>query len=120
MSANHDPGDYGQAGPQRTVSRHAIEDDLDRHALHDLDIVAGGIFRRQQCKGLTCAALNGIHVTLGVSCRAGIDADRDSLPGPNQVELCLLVIGRHPHGQGHDRHHLLSGVDVRTRCHLSL
>src|SRR6266516_6537126 len=38
-----------------------VEHNLDRHALHDLDIVACRILRREQAEPRACAGLNAIH-----------------------------------------------------------
>src|SRR5437763_7620042 len=38
-----------------------IEQDLDRHALHDLGEIAGGVFRRQQRKYLAAAGRNAVQ-----------------------------------------------------------
>src|SRR5690348_11620341 len=51
-SADLDAGHDRHAGPERmirVVGR--VEDDLHGNALHDLDVVAGGIFRWQQREG---------------------------------------------------------------------
>ena len=44
------------AGPEQHVGR-LVEHDLDRHALHDLDVIAGRVFRRQQAERRAAAGL---------------------------------------------------------------
>ena len=46
------------ARAERDVGRRIVEDDLDRHALDDLDVIAGGVLRRQQREG---GARSGLH-----------------------------------------------------------
>ena len=48
-------------GPEQNVGR-LVEHDLDRHALHDLDVIAGGVFRRQQAEGGAAAGLDTVDM----------------------------------------------------------
>ena len=44
--------------------RRPVEHDLDRHALHDLHVIAGGVLRRQQAEGRAAAGLDAVDVAV--------------------------------------------------------
>ena len=52
---------HRHAGADIDVGR-LVEHDLDRHALHHLDEVAGGVFGRQQAEGRAAAGLDAVDV----------------------------------------------------------
>ena len=93
------PGASGWARVGRLV-----EDDLDRHALDDLDVVAGGVFRRQQAEAGAGAGLDAVDVAAERPCR-GRRRRRCPPSGPGACrQLGLLEVGHHPdirrdHGQ---------------------
>src|SRR5947209_13568749 len=58
ISPHRDFRDHGHAWTQRAAAGHAVEYNLHRHPLHDLDVVAGCVFRRQQSERLPGSALN--------------------------------------------------------------
>src|SRR5262245_27771686 len=73
--------DDGKARAERAVALHSVEYDLDRYSLHDLHIVTGRVFRREQREGLPGPALNGIYMPFDVRIRARIDVNRCVLAG---------------------------------------
>jgi hypothetical protein len=76
--------------------------------LHDLDEVAGRIFRRQQAEGGAGAGLDRIDAAGELTIRIGIDPHLDRLAGPHAVKLRLLVVGDHPDIVGHEHHQALT------------
>ena len=87
---------------ERDVGRRIVQDDLDRHALDDLDVVAGRVFGRQQREGRAGAGLDAIEMAVEVAFRVGVDLQVDRLPRPHAVELRLLVVRHHPDLVGHE------------------
>src|SRR5260370_16407407 len=68
---------------------------LYRDPLHDLHIIAGGIFRRKQT-GLRCSgSAEAIHVPVVVPV-VGIYMDRHRLAHAHVLNLVLLIFGDHP------------------------
>ena len=65
----------GTENPAR-VAR-LVEDDLDRHALDHLHVVAGGVFRRQQREGGAAAGLKAVNAAVKNLAGRGIDIDLD-------------------------------------------
>src|SRR5579863_2337125 len=91
-----------------------VKADAHRDALHDLDVVAGGVLRRQQAEVCARRAGEAFHVTVVVAA-VSIDVDFHALARPHVPELCLLEVRRDPdvleRHQGHQRlsgHHVLA------------
>ena len=93
--------------PNRRHDRHAegqepidlgglVEDDLHRHALHHLDVVAGGVLRRQQAEAGAGAGLQTVDMAAQRPVGIGVDGDLDRLARPHVGKLRLLEVGRHP------------------------
>jgi hypothetical protein len=80
-------------------------EDLDRHALDDLDVIAGGILRRQRREGGAGSGLNAVDMAADREFRIGVDRERRRLSGPHAVELDLFEVRcgpdliPHEHGQ---------------------
>src|SRR5262245_28133668 len=72
-----------------------FEDDLHGHALHNLDVVAGGILRRQQAEFCTGRSGDAVDVPLEFAIEA-IDGDLRALPWLDALQLRFLVVGRDP------------------------
>src|SRR5260370_823590 len=87
---------------------------LYRDPLHDLHIIAGGIFRQKQA-GLTCSgSAEVIHVPVVVPV-VGIFMDRHRLAHAHVLNLVLLIVGDHPDIiQRHQRHQRLRGLYYLT------
>src|ERR1700679_1284576 len=73
-----------------------VDDDLHRHALNDLDEVAGGVFRREGREFRAGPELDAVAVALQPQLRVGIDPDIDVLTGPHVDELALFEVGGDP------------------------
>src|ERR1700691_5721828 len=97
-----------------------IDDDLHRHALNDLDEVAGGVLGREGRELRTGAELDAVDMALQPQLRIGIDPDRDVLAGPHVDELALLEVGGDPDFGRDDRKDLLTGRDVITLFDVAL
>src|ERR1019366_10672949 len=70
----------------------AIDKDLDRHALHDLDEIARRILGRKGGEFRTRPKLDAVHMALEVEPGIGIDLDLHRLPWAYPGELGLLEI----------------------------
>src|SRR5205085_6097368 len=79
-----------------------IDDDLDRHALHDLDEIPGGVLRRESSELGARAELDAVDMAGELEPRIGVDRDPHLLARPHTVELGLLEIRRHPDFRHHD------------------
>src|ERR1700727_1720775 len=88
-----------------------VDDDLHRHALNDLDEVAGGVFGRESRELRTGAELDAVDMALQPQLRIGIDPDRDVLAGPHVDKLALFKVCGNPDVGGDDRKDLLAGGD---------
>ena len=80
-------------GPNCT-SGGLIEYDLDRYALHDLDVIAGRILRRQQAERGAAAGLNAVDVAGEFAVGIGVDSISTGCPGrirSSSVSLKLAV-----------------------------
>ena len=62
LSRRHDR----HAGAELHVGR-LVEHDLDRYALHDLDVIAGRVFGRQQAERGAAAGLDAVDVTMEIA-----------------------------------------------------
>src|SRR6516225_11706354 len=81
---------------ERHVGRWTVDDNLDRYALYDLHVVAGGVLRRQQRERRPGSGLNAGDMSAESPFRIGVDLERHRLAQPHRVELCLLEIRRDP------------------------
>src|SRR6185295_10265981 len=104
-SAIAEPAAARSFGSDRRHDRHAwpkqhvgrlVEHDLHRHALHDLDKIAGGVFRGQQAEGGAAASLNAVDMAFEYAMRVGVDADVNRIARPHRQKLRLLEICRDP------------------------
>src|SRR5258708_12756144 len=63
ISAHLHARHHRHAGAERTAGiQRIVEHDLDRNALHHLDVISRGILRRQQAEGRAAAALEPPHM----------------------------------------------------------
>src|ERR1700722_104732 len=97
-----------------------VDDDLHRHALNDLDEVAGGVFWREGRELRTGAELDAVDMHLKTQLRIGIAPKRDVLAGPHVDELALLEVGGDPDFGRDDGKDLLTGRDVIALFHVAL
>ena len=75
-----DVGDDRHAGTQAVIGILAgFEHDLDRHALHDLHVVAGGVFGRQQAELRAGRGGDAVDVALERAAAERVDVDRHPL-----------------------------------------
>src|SRR6185437_5944287 len=78
----------GNSKWQRNVGiKSLVDDDLHRHALNDLDEVAGGVLGREGGELRTRAELDAVDMPFEAQMRIGIDPDADMLAGPHVDEL---------------------------------
>src|SRR5438477_243539 len=97
-SSDFDFRHHGHAWPQHViVIWRLINHDLDRYALHDLDIIARGVFRWQQTERRTRARLNAVHVSPEDLVRVGIHADTRRLSRAHVPKLRLLEVRHDPY-----------------------
>ena len=93
------------AGAEGDIGRRMVDDDLDRHALDDLDVVASGVLGRQQRERRAGPGLDAGDVAAEVAIRIGVDLDPRRLARPHVIELGLLKVRdypdvvRHEHGE---------------------
>jgi hypothetical protein len=73
-----------------------------RHALRDLDPVAGCVLRREQRERRAAASAHALDDTLERPIRVHVDANRHFLPGVNALELGLLEVRIDPEAAAHD------------------
>src|SRR5208282_798957 len=91
-------------------------------ALHHFDVVAGGVFWRQQAEALSTSAGDGINMTF-VGFAGGIDFDLCPLARLHLAQLCLLEVCRDPDVlfiERDDHHHHLPGLHVLTDLHSAI
>jgi hypothetical protein len=92
-----------------------VEHDLDRNALHHLDVVSRGILRRQQAEGRAAAALEAVDMAVEGLVGIGVYADFDRLADAHLGKLRFLEIGGDPDVERHQRRQRLSDLHVVTR-----
>src|SRR5581483_12029660 len=73
-----------------------VEHDLHRHALHDFDVVAGGVFGGQQAEPRARGRGDAVDLAAELAPSVGIDLDGDPLAWAHAAQLRLLEIGRDP------------------------
>src|ERR1700729_1302902 len=89
-----------------------VDDDLHRHALNDLDEVAGGVFGREGRELRAGAELDAVDVSFKPQMRIGIDPNLHVLAGAHVDELTFLEVRGDPDFWRHDGNDLLAGSDV--------
>ena len=81
-----------------------------RHALHHLDVVAGGIFGRKQAEARPGSSANAVHVGAIVAV-VSVHVNRRGLAGVHVLQLIFLEVDGHPDViQRHDGHKRLAGL----------
>ena len=83
----------GRSSPSRVA---VVERDADRHALHDLGEVAGGVFRRDHAEDRPGARRQALDMAVEDLSRQHVGDDRRRLPRPHMRQLVLLEIGVDP------------------------
>ena len=93
-----------------------IENHFHRNALHHFDVVAGGVFGRQQAEARARCGGDAIDVPAVLAAAAvGIDFKLDLLADVHFLELGLFEIGGDPDVfERNERHDLLTGRDLHT------
>ena len=91
-----------------------VENDLHRHSLDDLHVVAGSIFGGKQAEGWAGGASDAVDAPFqGLA--GGIDVDIRSLPNAHVTQLRFFKIGRDPYFiERYDGEELLPGHDVHA------
>ncbi len=99
-------------GPQQVLGVLALlEHDLHRHALHDFDVVAGRVFRRQQAEARAGGGGDAVHVPLELAAPYASTSIVARWPGSHVAQLRLLEIGRDPDVvERDDGHQRLAGL----------
>ncbi len=88
--------------------------------LHDFDVVAGGVFRRQKADAIAAYAGHTLDVAAMIS-GEGIDVNGDQFAPMHAGQLRLLEVGDHPDGVGlSDKHQGLPGLYMRAKLHRPL
>src|SRR6202795_5156507 len=93
-----------------------LEHDLHRYALHDLDVVAGGVFGRQQAEARSTGAGDRIDMPF-VGLASRLDRDLRRQPRLHLLKLRLFEVSRNPQVRVIERdylHHFLPGLHVLT------
>ena len=67
-----------------------IEDDFDRYALYDLDIIPGGVLGREEREHRTRARHDAVDLTGELLTRVGVDLDGDLLSRPDILSWVSL------------------------------
>src|SRR6202166_157604 len=102
-SSDIDRRDRGNSERKRQIGiKTLVDDDLDRHALHDLDEIAGRVLGRESGEFRTRSQLNAIYVTPQVEVRIGVEFDGHRLARPYSVELAFLEIRGDPNLRRND------------------
>jgi hypothetical protein len=91
------------ARAQRRIVRPGGEQDADRHALHDLDPIAGRVLRRQDGEFRSGAGADAGDRALEIVIGIGVDVDRHLLARPHIGEVGLLEIGLDPDIEANQR-----------------
>src|ERR1700753_1058996 len=111
----------GDPERQRPIRVEAgVDHDLDRHALHHLDEVAGGVLRREGGELRDRAELYTVDTTAQVERRISVALDPDLLPRPHVIELTFLEVRGDPDFGRDDRKDLLAGGDVIADLDITL
>ena len=98
-----------------------IERDAHRHALHDLDPVAGRILRRQEREGRTGTGAEAGDRAVEEQARAvQVGGESHRLANPHALELRLLEVRIDPHLiERHDRHQRRPGAHALPELHVA-
>src|ERR1700742_466125 len=80
-----------------------VDDDLDRHTLHDFHEVAGRVFGWKRGEARAAAELHAVHVAAQIELRVGVDTDFDLVAGTHAFELRLLEVRGDPDLRRDDR-----------------
>src|ERR1700678_1013892 len=98
----------------------AIDDDLHRNALDDLDVVAGRVLRWKGGELGPGAALHTFNMAAQPQRGIGIDSDRDVLPWAHPIELRLLEVGGNPDLWRDDREDGRADLQIVAPLHVAL
>src|SRR5262245_17600064 len=82
-----------------------IEADANGNALHDLDVVAGGVVGRQQAESRARRRGEAFDFSVERLAAVRVGANGHTLAGTNVLDLRLLEIGRDPHPLEWDQRH---------------
>src|SRR5580658_10896176 len=70
-----------------------IDDDFHRHALNDLDEIAGGVLGREGRELRAGTELDAVDMSFEAQLRIGVNPDTDVLARPHVDELALFEVG---------------------------
>src|ERR1700685_1577360 len=91
-----------------------LENDLHRDSLDDFDVVAGGVFRRQQTEGWAGGPGDAVDVAVQNS-TAGVDMNPGFLTNAHVPQLGFLEVGSDPDIiKRHNGEQLLPGLDIQA------
>ena len=108
-----------------SFSRLLVEDDLHRHTLDDLYVIAGRVLGRQNAESRTCAGLKAFDLAVKSLVRIRVDLDIDRLADLHVLELRFLEIRDDPDlVRLRDRHQRRADLDElaffdRLSCYVS-
>src|SRR5271165_1494958 len=102
------------------VVRARIEHDLDRDALHDLDVVSGGVFWREEAEAGAAGGGNAVDLPV-IGPAVGVDFNRGLLSNFHFAKLRLFEVGRDPNVvQVDDLHEFLAGSNILPDLHRAI
>src|SRR5580704_10661976 len=120
-SSHIDRRDRGNSERKRQIGiKSLVDDDLDRHPLHDLDEIAGRVLGRKSGEFRTRSQLNAIYMTPKVEVRIGVEVDGHGLTRAHSVELAFLEIRGDPNLRRDDRKNLLARGHVIAHFDIAL
>src|ERR1700732_1236856 len=89
--------DRGNSERKRQIGiKSLVDDDLDRHALHDLDEIAGRVLGWKSGEFRPRSQLNAIYMTPEVQVGIGVELNGRGLTWAHSVELAFLEIRGNP------------------------
>src|SRR6266568_6415517 len=87
----------GEPGPQQMLGvLSGVKDDFDRHSLHHLDIIPGGVFRRQDAELFPGRCRDRVHAPLKFAPAERVHGEFGPLARPHVFELGLLEVRDDP------------------------
>src|ERR1700720_893679 len=102
-SSHIDRHNRGNSERKRQIGiKTLVDDDLDRHALHDLDEIAGRVLGRESGEFRTRPQLDAVDMAPQVEVRISVEFNCYRLPGPYSVELAFLEIRGDPNLRRND------------------
>src|SRR5882724_647705 len=102
--------------------RRLVEDDFDRHALDDFDVVPRCIFGWNQTELCSSTCLEAVDMSFEHLIRVGVYGDVHRLARRHSSNLALFEVGSDPNVSGYDRQKRLPNLNLgaffdRLACH---